>query len=61
MYNPHPSLFFGEPPTEMKCTQLIKRIVWFVRYRIRKLLFFLVGFIMSKQGNIEGERSFRGG
>jgi predicted amidophosphoribosyltransferase len=21
MYIPHPSLFFGEPPTEMKCTQ----------------------------------------
>jgi hypothetical protein len=23
MYIPHPSLFFGEPPTEMKCTQII--------------------------------------
>jgi hypothetical protein len=23
MYSPHPSLFFGEPPTEMKCTQFI--------------------------------------
>jgi hypothetical protein len=23
MYIPHPSLFFGEPPTEMKCTQTI--------------------------------------
>jgi hypothetical protein len=22
MYIPHPSLFFGEPPTEMKCTQM---------------------------------------
>jgi hypothetical protein len=23
MYIPHPSLFFGEPPTEMKCTHFI--------------------------------------
>jgi hypothetical protein len=23
MYIPHPSLFFGEPPTEMKRTQMI--------------------------------------
>jgi hypothetical protein len=23
MYIPHPSLFFGEPPTEMKCTHII--------------------------------------
>jgi hypothetical protein len=25
MYIPHPSLFFGEPPTEMKCTHLIRQ------------------------------------